>query len=667
MQRSKRKKGRRRRIIWGSLIGFLVCIGACGFFFRNTLLYYGIHAGASWLYPGLAVEFQSVEWQGRELVLTQVNLEGPGWAFEANRLTVVLDFDFKRHLFKPRVLVSTAFVDIHEQNAFSISPYWLQSSPYLQLECTLEGGALRQPGKAPLHFTFHKSGVQGGVLTVFKSEMCNDILFSGTWMPTERGVEVSLTASQLSLDEVPSSFWAMVPALQENSSIVGQADLTVAALVGSSGKVEQVSGTMLIENGSFSDPTSKLELSAKRAEVAFFQLEGTTHAGHLSFEEGKAQLGAITELAQLSGDLDWKETKGLTGILEGVIIRDAHYQPFHLEAKGEADGSWQGKIAFENKDSPELDCLYERRDGEYQFCSAFENIGPDVIDLIQDVVGHQVPEALDWECTEGGFSGKIAVTFSESGGLGIKVHELIGRGIKVQNLSQKWLGSIQSCYLKGMCGLQNGNFELDEIDLCFEKGAVDIIRDDGEIWNLSQLIGHVAYLQGRWKQSFIQGAFLGIEGEVTLKGPSLFDQGSFNLRGTADQFIALLSQDLADAFHLEEDVPVQVAGHISEKGIHAKCVMDGSAQGALMWHIPTEYYTGAIQGEKSITFQANRMSPAIAGPLLKMAGIEVKEGCTSVTLSGAYGDETLKAQGHISLAEGDEPMEFNWALNPVTK
>ena len=598
-----------------ALFGGALILFAGLFFFKEPLLNWGVRSSISRFFPGASFSFHEVHLEKKGVILTQFRMTGRKGEITIPRLFVQCAFKTRPFVFLPHIKVREPQILLKE-GAKGFEGI-LFSSKRLQPSVTIDQGTLLWKNKQ-LGFSLQsRRGKKGEMHSPYMS--C-------AWKCKRKGLTFDLTLENAPLD-------LLSPLTQGVGLEISTGEVTF------SGKGEILSsltqltlegeGTFQHLNGR--DVHRKLSFCAQRGSFSIKESSLLT----AQLEEGRVTLETPFHQGQwdfihLSGEMRRKEGKSFHADVKGALVRDIGGFAWHALAQGSLQ-EWNADVTFEDQEETKLHLSSDQSGVNI----SFKECDPLLLDLGQEILSTGNPELLDWEVTEGVASGDWMLKPSGE----IDINSLIARDVRIQNFKRRTFCALKKAKVQG--GITRAA-QISRLNVLFNALDADLIQDDGEIWNLSGVDGTFSMRNGQIAETKIQGTFLGLVGELDIRGPSLFSATQFKLYGGVDQVVSLFSQELSEAYHEHIELPVKISGSVQGDPTSSKVVVDlfvGEKVQSLL-HLEATLNETSIE---TLTFASNRVSHTLYAPLITSIFPSLEIG-GEWELSGEYvrGDLTCK-------------------------
>ena len=543
-----RKKAQKSRFRWRvckAFFGAALLLIAGFFFFKEPLLNWGVSTSLAHFFPNTSFSFHEVRLEKKGVMLSQFKMAGKHGEVTTPRLLVHCNFKTRPFVFLPKIKMQEPQITLKEESVGLEGIFF--SSKHCQPSVIIDQGTLLWKNK---QLDFSLKSYRGE-----KGEMRSPHIFCA-WKRKQKGLTFDLT-----LEKAP--FDLLSPLTQGVGVEISTGDVTF------SGKGELISSLTLEGEGTFQhlngrDTNRKLSFGAQGGA---FTIKGNSLLT-VQLQEGRVTLDAPCNQGQwdfihLNGEMSQKLGEPFQADVKGALVRDVGGFAWHALAQGDSLNQWKVDVIFEDQDEAKLHISSHQSGVDIDF----KECDPLLLDLGQEMLSTRNLELLDWEVTEGVVSGEG--TLKPSGEMDVK--NLIARDVKIQNFKRRMFCALKKCKVQGSL---TPEADISHLNVHFNALDADLIQDGGDIWNLSNVNGMFSMRKGRIAESKIQGAFLGLFGELNMQGPSLFSATQFKLKGSVDQVVSLFSQELSEAYHEHEELPVSIVGSVKGNQSVSNVVVD---------------------------------------------------------------------------------------------
>lgn len=541
------------------------------FLFRHTLFTLSIRSLLALFFSSHTVHFSQASWSNGKLFLSQVTMEEGGCfaAIDSVEIAPAISIQ-ERRATAVVTLQDPKFVleEVTEESLLHLGAP-LSSSPYFSVHFLIPQGELTV-GLRSYSFVMHQAPSKELELSIFDAKM-PDSLIRLTAAPSERGWQAALSFQYLQKEDLEPIFSLL--SLHDWEPLQGVVEGSASLSLSHNFQVEEFHGEVLARG--FSAVHSALGLTLSCPEVALhldhrdqqpvapaalassLTASLTLHDSKLTWTDPFTQNEG--SCFHLEGTLLFGEEPSLS--LGGVWQREEKLFPFSLTGK-KADRSFLAQIHFEDKAESRLLVTHQALESQRVETEVrVENLDPDLIAVCQEAASFYFPQAAEVEIHEGVISAAVKLSLQEGKLVQLQVSDAEGSGIKLQVPSRKWLGFIEGCKANAVIDFTSEHPQLSALDLFLEQAGADVVQENGEIWNFSNLFGHFQLRDGIFNHSFLKGSFLGLEGEIIFPSSAEFSEARFELHCLADQILSLFSQEGAELLQGEE-IPVLIKGDL---------------------------------------------------------------------------------------------------------
>ena len=622
-----RKRAKLRRFRWRvcqRLFAVALLLIATGFFFSDHLLRWGVRSALTHIFPEAVFSFHEVRFEKRGLRLTQFRMAGQKGEVATSRLFFRWDFTADPFVFLPHIEMREAEITLKKglNNSNIRSPKVVESLFFSSERCqpsvTIDHGTLQWRDNR-LEFSFQsRRGKEGEI------HSCEHNFFCG-WKQAKKGLEFDLNLEKVPLalfSPLTQAYGMEITGGEMTFSGIGALSLPCAHLtLKGEGVVQHLSGRDTKRSLSFGLRSGSfvIDVPSEVKEFSFrAQLEEGSIALTAPFHQGR------WDLIHLSGEVKRERGEPFKAETKGACLREVGGFAFRALAQGDSLLRWDADVMFEDQEEANVHLCSDQSGVNIFFneCDAL------LLDLGQEVLSLKSPELLEWEVTEGVASGELKL---KTGGE-VEFRKLICRDLRVHNFKRRYFCALKKGKAQGVIG---PSAEIAGLHALINGLDADLIQDDGDIWNLSNVSGTFSMREGQIVESKIQGTFLGLEGALKMEGPALFSQTHFKLKGGVDQIVSLFSQELSEAYHEHEELPVKMAGRVMAAGpAHLKVVVDlfvGKKQKTPL-HLEATLNDGSIE---TASFTSRHLPHTLYAPLITSIFPSLELGGEWV-LSGAY-------------------------------
>ena len=636
MQKQARKR-RRRKVFYKTILGsgFILCT-LC-FTFSDQIVRWSVCEGIAFVFPSAQGSIATACFEKGGISVAHLKVVTPQGTLDIPSASLQLTWSTSPFRLFPAIETKQPTITL---KAFprQLSGHLLFSSRVCKPSISLsEGTLITNEQKIP--FSYRSTNGKKGELSSLAP------LFFCTWEKGHKKLRVELKLEQMPLAPISFILQSHLPEFFSKATLTeGTVDFAGRAVVSSSlsdlslkgeGSVSSLKATdfaygmnISIDSGSFT-----LDLPKKREDASF---DVCCVGGRLIADDPFGQ--GLWEVSHLNAFLSRRDRGSVHAELQGLIFREEG--GVYCGVKGEvlAKDCWSADVRFDDPKtaSVKLNCDQNSLSIDFKECDAL------LVDMGQEVLSKRIPGLLDWEVTGGIVNGRLA--FKQGGD--VCLSKFLGRDLRIQNFSRQWICAVKQCTAEGVLSSES---EIAQLRVSLGGLDADLIQDDGDIWNLTNLGGTFAMHGGKIIESKIQGSFLGLMGELHLQGPSLMSHTLFQLEGGVDQIASLFSQELAEAYNEMEDVPVRIEGVIKESAHISQVVADlfVGKKWRRSLHVEGHVKSGALE---RVEFSSKRLPHAIYAPVVGSLFSSLEMGGELDLFGSCEGDElecSLIARGAL--------------------
>lgn len=612
-----------RKIRWKvfqRIFAAVLFLMAVGLYFSDHIVAWGVQSARAHLFPDATLSFQKVRFRGGKVQFFEVRFSGERGDIEAPLLTIKGEYTLRPFVIFPHIEMKRPQITLREAVRGIETLFY--TSKRIVPSFRITQGILYWK-EHPFDFSLQSTqGKEGEIRSGAHNLFCG-------WKQTETGIDV-----ELHLKETPL---ALLTPLIHGLGVemrAGEATFSGSGALSHTftprtfqgeGSVHHVKGCAEEYGGAFEIEKATFQISLPR-KVEEMTLTADLVEGNLAldapFHHGR------WDLIHLNGGIRREGGGPFHAQVNGAVLRAVGGFPFHMEAQGETLTRWSADVTFDDQEEATLS-VASTPDG---YTCTFSEWDPLLIDLGQEVLFSKNEELANWEVTEGILSGEVKLR--PSGNLQIK--RMVGRDLRMQNYVARTFCSLKKGKVQGELTSEGEVHSLRSIVDGFDA---DLIQEDGEIWNLSGLSGSVAMRRNEMAPSHVKGTFLGLVGEMHIEGPSLLSATHFRLQGGVDHIVSLFSQELSEAYHEHEELPVKIKGSVHGDPTMAHVDVDlfiGEKEGTPL-HLDATCANRTIQ---RATFTSQRVPHTLYAPLITSLFPSLEIG-GDWALSGAYQNGSL--------------------------